>query len=717
MTSVPLDGCATAPLGSYLAALGLLRAVTRTVDPDAAGHWQRRRFVLDSRYATVEHLVDDLHEHFTPEAIVSPWNAGSGFAGNGKNSTAEAALADVRASTDPRLEVLRVAVRAGDKVVEIGRDKGWGGSGDKLWDEKHKQDVLSLCRSKFPDDALPWLDAAVALNSDGDPAFSRLLGTGGNFGRQDLSVTYLGRARIALRDKRSRAWLTALLTGDESVPYLRDAVGQFDPGRAGGIQSSPFEKADDSGFANPWAFLFTVEGALLFATAMVRRHGAHYNEASLPFQVRGSTGGSPTWAPDEPTLGELWTPIWTKPTTVDEIAHLLAEGRAEWNSRPAATGLDFARAVANLGVDRGIAAFERHVFVSRLGQNPLAVPVGRMEVHRRRGVRELAPLDNWLARLRRVALPAGVASALRTLNAALYRHASTGAAADLVDVFAAVGRCHEAVARSGDVRRVVRPAVLRGANSLLRLLYDPIRDGDQPELRIALALASARTDGAPGALSLRSLLSPVTATRNPQWTDRPTPAPLSAGLCTALAEAARRRAFSANSSTAAQDPGSVIGVPLTFDRGLRVSRGDVLALLQGRLDDERIQDLLSGFMIVDWAGTADQYLSGPKESHPVVDLLTPFAEPRHATAQLPGGLTTTITPRPAATWPAQLAAGQVDDVLADATRRLRIEGLLQVITPVPTAVDGVRLAATLLMRRGQPDISRAVQAISVPPEH
>ena len=38
---------------------------------------------------SVNELVDELVERFEPEAIVSPWNAGSGFAGNGKNVTAE----------------------------------------------------------------------------------------------------------------------------------------------------------------------------------------------------------------------------------------------------------------------------------------------------------------------------------------------------------------------------------------------------------------------------------------------------------------------------------------------------------------------------------------------------------------------------------------------------------------------------------------------------
>ena len=85
MTNLVLAGCRTTPLGGYLGALGLLRAVTRLLDPAATGRWERRCFVLGSRFDTSDDLVDALLMRFEPEAIVSPWNAGSGFAGNGKS--------------------------------------------------------------------------------------------------------------------------------------------------------------------------------------------------------------------------------------------------------------------------------------------------------------------------------------------------------------------------------------------------------------------------------------------------------------------------------------------------------------------------------------------------------------------------------------------------------------------------------------------------------
>ncbi|MGH3905518.1 MAG: type I-G CRISPR-associated protein Cas8g1/Csx17 [Pseudonocardiaceae bacterium] len=725
MTELTLPGCRTTPLGSYLAALGLLRALTRLLDDDATGRWERQRFVLTSRFVTLDELVDELLGRFEPEAIVSPWNAGSGFAGNGKNVTAERALQAVRQSGDLRLARLKEAVGAADRVVELGRERGWGGKGDDLWDKARKRDVLGLCRNEFPDHALPWLDAAVALGQDDDPAYSRLLGTGGNFGRQDLSATYLARLQSVRTDHRSRGWLYSLLSAAESTPYLRDAVGQFDPGRAGGIQSSPWEKADDKGFVNPWAFLFTVEGALLFATAVVRRHGAEYGRAALPFQVRGSAVGYPTQAPGEGVLGELWAPEWSAAAGLDEITHLLAEGRAEWNDRPVSSGLDFARAVSTLGVDRGIAAFERHLFVDRHGQNPIAVPAGRIEVRRRRGVDLLGGLDGWLGRLRRGELPSQVQNRVRAVEQALFTHARSGDPELLADVIAALGRCHEAVARSGSVRHSVRPLVLAGGPAL----FDELRGAtaDDAELRIALALATARDPEPTSTLPLRALLSPVTVERTVHgmrthrarkadtpggWTGRPALAPLSGGPVAALAEAARRRAFPGAVDEVETDlVPAVKGVRIGYQRGVRVTAAAVQSLVAGELDDDRLADLLAGLLTVDWTGTPDADLyGGAPRSDPALDLLLPF------TGTVPLRLPHRALLRPGSAWPALLCAGRTGQVLADAAHRLRIAGLRHVVTPASAPHDGARLAAALLLRVPDRDRADALWRVAVRPE-
>src|SRR5260370_19645142 len=389
---IELDGCRTEPLGSYLQGLGAWRAVARLADPDARACWRGGRLVLDSQLDG-DGLVELLRDEFAPLPIVSPWNAGSGFAGNGKNPEAERALAAVRGSDDPRLAELRRAVLAADEIVARARAAGWAGTGSELWEKAWKPDVLRLCRNLLPDAALAWVDSVAVLGQDeqGDPylTYSRLLGTGGNFGRQDLQSTYLQRALTVLIDQKGRrsseGWLRAALFGAEGTPYLRETVGQFDPGRSGGIQSSPAEKADDSGFANPWSFLLTIEGALLFAAAATRRQGALTSRGAIPFVAPASAVGFGSSATDETAHAEIWTPEWDRPAPLPELEHLMGAGRVEWNGRPARSGLDFARAAATLGVGRGLRRSTRSVFAERLGQNPLAVPVGAIDVVERGG--------------------------------------------------------------------------------------------------------------------------------------------------------------------------------------------------------------------------------------------------------------------------------------------------------------------------------------------
>lgn len=719
MTDLTLEGCRTTPLGSYLASLGMLRAVTRLLDHEATGRWERQRLVLGSRFDSTGELSSELHDCFEPAPIVSPWNGGSGFADNGKSVAAERALHWVREADDPRLAAVRETVLAGDRVVEQGLARGWGGPGTDLWAKAHKTDVLRLCRNEFPDEALAWLDAAVTLGQEGDPAYARVLGTGGNLGRQDLSSTYLQHVRTVFEHRSSRVWLQACLDGQSGVVLPRETLGQYDPGGVGNPE-------DPGALGNPWTFLLLIEGALLFATAVARRLGANYSQAALPFQVRGSTAGFSTSAPDEAALAELWAPEWRQPCRLDEVTHLLAEGRSEWNARPARSGLDFARAVASLGVDRDLTAFTRHVFVDRLGQSPLAVPAGRIEVGKRGGVSLLTRLDSWLEPLRRASVPAGVAARVRAMDEALFSHARDGGASRLVDVFAALGSLHEAVSRSGTARETTgRPLVLPPGKDLVEELR-PAAEADAA-VRVALALATQRdekTHPAPTVSGLRPFLSPVDAEPSkgswPHWTERPIEASLPAGLTSALAEAARRRAFpgAVVDEEAKERPPAVRGALITFGRGQLLQAADVRAVVAGELDEQRVADLLAGLLTVDWRGTPDTALAvgaGDVGADPSLDLLLPFSAIAPITVPTEEDTTRRVLLRPDSAWPSMLTASRTAEVLSDAARRLTISGLRHVIHPGRAPHDGAHLAIALLLRVSERERRDALRRVAVVP--
>ncbi|WP_216893451.1 type I-G CRISPR-associated protein Cas8g1/Csx17 [Nocardia alni] len=682
MGELALSGCRTTPLSGYLSALGVHRVVHRLLDPAVAGCWDSGVYVLHSSFDDVEDLTETLSTAFRPESVVSPWNSGSGFAGNGKSVSAEKILQWVRDSTDDRRSALRRAVSAADGVVAELRQRG----ADDPWDKKHKPDLLQLCRNNLPDAALAWLDAAVALGED-SPSYSRLLGTGGNLGRQDLSATYLQQARAVLEHRDSAAWLASALDGVPRALLPKDSPGQYDPGGVG-MSDEP------NSVGNPWTFLLAIEGTLLFATAMVRKFGAAYANAALPFQVAGSAAGFASAAAGERPLAELWTPQWPSPMQIPEVEHLFGEGRADWNSGAARSGLDMARAAATLGVDRGIAAFQRYVFVDRLGQNPIAVPAGQITVGVRGGVDLLAPLDRWRDAVRSTDPPAQVAARLRSLDQALFSHATSGSAAALAEVFAALGRCRAAADRSGTVRRSTSAARVPSGVKLLDHLK-PALETD-PELRIALALATSRDRKTTFVDWLRA---PLEHSR----------------LAADLADIARRRGFpQATLETVADRVPSVRGARIAFEYGLRLHAADVLAFILGAVDDTRIAALLEGLVCVDWRPvTGAPSLPGAPASDPTTDLLALFTDPGQLDYTDLDGQKRSLFVRPGHEWVARLTAHHTDRVLHDAARRLRIAGLRYVITSPASSFDGTRLAAALLMTPTLPDRRAALARVAV----
>jgi CRISPR-associated protein Csx17 len=690
MSELRLTGCQSTQLAGYLSALGVHRAVARTLDETAEGYWKGGTYRLACRFATIDELAAALDARFEPESIVAPWNSGSGFSTAGTSKSANEAVDWIRASSDTRLAALRAAVVGSDRVIGEAARMGI----NDVWDKKRKTEILRLCRNELPDAAVAWMDAVLALGQDDSPSYSRLLGTGGNFGRQELSVNYVQQARTVMTDSHSLGWLLSALDGQQRGAYpKKNSPGQFDPSGVGVIADG------ETWLANPWNFLFVIEGILLFATAVVRRYGSAYTRAAQPFQVSGSTVGFTSSAAGEDPKAELWTPEWPHPSSIRDIAHLFGEGRADWNSRPARSGLDMARAAATLGVDRGITAFNRYVFVDRLGQNPMAVLAGRIEVSARGGVDLLAPLDRWRETLRKADPPPDTTAWLKVLDQKIYDHAATGTPAALAEVFAALGRCRSAAARSGKVRQSRLPALLlpNGAE-----LLDHLRDalGDDRELRIAVSLASSRDHG-------RTLAS---------WLSDP---PLAGGLAAGLADIARRRGFPlATKETVHDRTPSVRGARIAFEHGMRLRSGDIVSFLDGGIDEDRTAALLLGLSCIDWRHTtSDQLPAASWGAEPAVDLLMPFTGVRPLDYTGVEGQTESLFVRPGHDWVPQLLAGHLPEVLHDASRRLRIAGLRHVVRVPDGPYDGARLASALLMNTTTSDRRAALARIALIGSH
>jgi hypothetical protein len=415
-----LPGLRPEPLASYLAGLGLIRVIGEQADPAATAAWTPGGLVIGT---TVPDIAAWLADEYVPTPVLSPWNNGSGF--GLKDREPLRALQALREHPLPRLAPFRSAIQVAEQVVSKARAAGWitgtAGGGDK-------ERLVQEFRNRCPDALLPWIDAAVVLAGD-DIFFPPLLGTGGNDGRLDFSTNFHQRLVDLLgasEKNRARAVAIArdLLAGTESEQLADAAIGQFDPGSAGGPGSSRFGAAVS--LVNPWGYVLFVEGALLFAASAARRNQHAVGRAAMPFTVQGSPDGSASGAAGEESRGEVWAPVWTQEFTLAEIKQMFAEARASWRGRPARRAVDFYAATRTLGVARGISEFTRYALQRRNGLAFAAVPLARVAVREHPEVRLAAEVQDWTSRFNGSDTSAAIGQAARGFEAALLSYARDG---------------------------------------------------------------------------------------------------------------------------------------------------------------------------------------------------------------------------------------------------------------------------------------------------
>jgi CRISPR-associated protein Csx17 len=328
--------------------------------------------------------------------------------------------------------------------------------------------------------------------------------------------------------------------------------------------------------------------------------------AAFPFTVNVSGAGSSSLAFQDGVkpkqakrpIAEMWLPIWSRQISLGELKVVLAEGRATVGRRMASYGVDFARALSELGVDRGLSGFARTAFLMRNGQSFLAIPLGVFEANRRENVDLLREIDPWLDSFRRACRtkdqgakadpPPRFPSALRRIDAAIFDFCKYGGANLLADVLAALGAAERELAVGDtppDKRRVRRPLA-----GLSVELVTACNDATS-EFRLALSLAflcGEPTKTGP----IRRYLEPVALEkRRWTWAERGGHVVwLGPNLARNLGAVLARRLMDAES--AGEDP-------LPLDSLFPAPLADVQKFLAGATDDERLADLLWGLMLID----------------------------------------------------------------------------------------------------------------------
>jgi CRISPR-associated protein Csx17 len=712
---IPLLGCTPTPLASYLKALAVLRLVAEAGtegggDPDAMGFWRNDVFVLRTRL-TYDGLRNFFLERYRPTPLVAPWGARSGFYAGGAEKTAREALTDILRSDNDQLAPFRSAIKAVHNLLST------HGFDEKASDEK-KLELLSLCRSSLPETLLPWLDACYVLTSDGRK-FPPLLGTGGNEGSGSYVSGFAQQVVACVAKREHDEALSAALSGYSQHSVASDQMpGHFYPGAGGGPNAST--GVSGPVHLNAWDYILGLEGTVLFAASAARRlDSVDPSIIVAPFTVRsraGTTGGADS-NDDVDARGEIWMPLWSTPFSIDELRCLLTEGRAALNGKRTRDGLDFARAVAQLGVDRGIDTFQRYGFLKRSGKAYLATPLNRVRVQRNPNADLINDLErrNWLTSVQRYArdetAPNAFRSAARQLDTALFALTQHSGPATLQNVLRHVGRIEAALSRSPKSRDAVRAPAPR-LSKAWAIKAGGERASDSSEFRIALALAGLRiVDGnARSVLHARRHLARVSEPRN--------------------AEADRE--WDSTSSLAVWGPGPLIGNlgALLHRRRLEALKnkleGEVLAsstgatcediseFLAGRTDDTRTSELLAGLACVDLHTADAPHSSRHAVLPPAFVLLKIFFTSEKLLHQLKlDWLPEEGTIRLPDEMPARLAADDLEAALKLAWQRLRSFGVKLPGRDPPRVIgaDGRRWLAALCIPLTRDDTRRLIESL------
>lgn len=607
----PLHGCRPAPLAHYLKSLGILRLIAEQVDPRARGWWTDDVFHLSSVLSSDE-LESFFLTKYAPTPLVAPWNGGSGFFPKDNHVAIDA----IESSVDERFRPYREAISKCRAIVaglDAKPDKG-----------DSKNAIIANCRRVLRGPALAWLDAALAIGSDGDPVFPAMLGTGGNDGRLDFTVNFMQRITtlfdVAKESAESHVdalqQLKIALWDAPSPTLAGGAIGQFLPGAAGGPNGTTGFSGGNG--VNPWDFLLMLEGAVLFSSGLSRRAQAkQLPQAAAPFAVRSTGAGyGSADLSDAGPRGEQWMPLWSAPTGIMELAAFLREGRCQINGQPAGRGIDMARAVAKMGVARGIAQFERYGYIERNGLSNLAIPLGRFQVCARPNQRLLDEVMPWIDRLRQASAdklaPNSFARVYRACELAAFNCAQNATNADFLTLLISLGEAEDQMLASPKFSA----EKCNPLPSLSPQWYAAIAE-DSPEFRLAVAFAAQWGPLAPSDSSDRRRWAPVRGHWLPLDANQrqflkgesglnlgPDQSAAGLDLERSAAEVLNRRLLALNRGASIDLRSSSKRVPLRLIRDhLGASWPDIAAFLNRRTDDARLLAIARGVMSIRWSET------------------------------------------------------------------------------------------------------------------
>ena len=612
MNKIKLNGCTPDPLMSNLKALGIFRIVAEQIDSDVTAYWENDMFVLETKI-TKDELVEFFLEKYIPTPIVSPWNNGSGF-----YDVEQTAVDKIKNNNDHRFDTYRLVLKQADEIIggmvpeykEFIKKRVQEKDNTSLKDDskkikeitdKEKTILLRQCRNKLGNAVIPWMDAAYVVSSS-KPTYGTILGTGGNDGNFEISLNFMNHLTeliIKPNDKSEKSNKKSIYTRRKElinnsfynapVELENSSFAYFHPGRYVGKASSGKEKYS---FVNPWDFLLTIEGTMLFAGSISKRSNSR--RAVFPFTTDSSSAGYQT-ASDEKTRGEIWIPLWNNPATYDEIKYVFNEGRAQVGSKNSISGVDFARAVTSLGTERGFSEFQRFGWFERKGQAYFANSISKIKVVEKSETSLFLDIEDWIGTIRNKYIKTKtsskfIGSLLHNMDEAIINFCTHGKQRYLQDVLIIIGKIERVISQSSSYSKEIKP-IQNLSYEWVQACYD-----DTPEFRLAVSLASISSGEKK---QLRCNLERIEIKYdNIEWAPKSCSAVWrNSGIIENMIKILERRCLEGQMYDSKIQLNSIIFSPVK----------DVVEFIEGRVDYQKISNLLLSLSMIDHKGKQYPY--------------------------------------------------------------------------------------------------------------
>ncbi|MBN1552534.1 type I-U CRISPR-associated protein Csx17 [bacterium] len=582
---INLTGCRTEPIAFYLKSLGIVRLLAEQ-NTQLVRSFVRKNYLVILSSLSEKDLMDFFLFKYIPTPILSPWNGGSGFFPKDQKK----AFLSIANSTHARFSIYRDSLLW---LTELFNKRNILEKPDK----QEKNRLLNDIRSTAHESLLKWLDAVYLLTSEG-VNYPPMLGTGGNDGRLEFSNNFMQRIietidPVTGQPVHGTDNLLKASLFESAVPAAssKNPIGQFNPGVAGGANAGFGFEAD--AYTNPWDYILMMEGALTFATSCNRYlNSAMYGVMNYPFTVATTNAGFGSASENDTSRAEMWMPIWHKPSTYSEIKHLFSEGRVMIGRRPVRDGLDFARAVSSLSVDRGIEAFQRFSFQERNGQSYLAMSLGRWHVKYHKNVKILDEIDPWMDAYRRAVrdrnAPGTLRTAFRNLESSAISFCRHDDSENFIQLLFNISAAEQAIAGS---RKFSRDKYLQPIKPL-SIEWLKLANDQTVEFRLAAAIASIY-DFKLG--SLRMYLEPVMSFHGHVWWRKDDNMNMVVWRTTDpiknMIAVLKRRCM---------DAGRQSILPLPLYGKYSASLNDIASFISGSVRLDRLSSLVHAFSLMDW---------------------------------------------------------------------------------------------------------------------